>query len=200
MKAMKTIKTMKEIEGMKGMKAMKTMKVMKKIPKKQHMQLTAEEQNLVVRTMGAYKKGKAKAAAAAVNTLRRQHRLPLITPNAVYRFARGDTHKRGATEKRGRHVLLSKLSKLRLMQARRRLIKEADGEQRVTYKDIMKEANVPEDPSQKIVEECLREKGVKYVHPREKFCITEGDAKIRNSTCVDWGEFPESFWVEKVHG
>ena len=119
---------------------------------------------------------------------------------SVFRYANGDTHKRGASEKRGVKRMLTKMDLLRLDQARRRLIKRFDGEYRVTHAMVLEEAlpSLSCSPCLRVVEEAFRENKVYYRKPREKISITSEDAKKRFVVSTEWAKKPATFWTRKV--
>ena len=77
-------------------------------------------------------------ALATINKGRRKRKEREVTKSTVHRYVNGQTHRLGAKELRGRHRVLSKRDVRSLETARRRLIKKADNDYRVTYKDIVR--------------------------------------------------------------
>ncbi len=119
--------------------------------------------------------------------------------STVYLYLKGLSHKRGATEKRGRKRALSKRDVRTLDAARRRLIKRADNEVRVTYADIVKEAGLTDVACQRVCEEALRAEGVSFKAPRRKIQVSEADAKHRLEIAKAWVKRPASYWSKNVH-
>ena len=175
--------------------------VMKKMAKKMknmpHVQLTSSEQvriDTVLRARG----GSPADAVLAINAVRLKQKIRIINKSAVYRYASGLSHKRGKLEARGRKPLLSKRDKRSLETARRRLIKNAKNAKRVTYADVVKEADLAGDPCDRICADALRAEGVSWRAPRRKIFVTEGDAALRWDVAKVWGKRPESYWTDDV--
>ena len=82
----------------------------------------------IVRT----KKMSATEALRQINAARKRSKAQEVEKSTVYRYVRGLTHKPHVPEKRGRKRSLSKKDVRSLDQARRRLIKRAENEERVT--------------------------------------------------------------------
>ena len=154
-------------------------------------QLTTEETVIVDRTLR--QKGKQIEALNEINALRKASKLPLLNKCTVSRYAAGSTHVRGASENRGQKPKLSPKHVKNLHKARLRLIKRADGERRVTFKDIVDEASLDVNVSQRTIEDALRASGLAYRKPRAKIQISEEDAKKRLSTAQAWIEKPMRF-------
>ena len=117
--------------------------------------LTEEELALVDKTMRK-DHGTATDAWNKVNAKRRLHGTRELEKSAVHRYVRGRCHQRGQRiERRGRKRKLSKQNERELDQARVRLLKRADGEFRVTYHDIVKEAGLDGKVCQRICEDAF---------------------------------------------
>ena len=69
--------------------------------------------------------GKPMDALRAVNASRQKKGLPEINKSAIYRFCKGETHRLGCAETRGRKRKLTKADAYNLDRTRRRLIKAA---------------------------------------------------------------------------
>ncbi len=95
-------------------------------------QLTHAELNLIAKLHTAT------AAHEAVNVQRKKAKVEPIGYSSVAKFKAGVTHLRGKEETRGAKRKLSKADVKKLVKVRRKLIQEADGEERVTHKDFMK--------------------------------------------------------------
>ena len=111
-----------------------------------------------------------------------------LSPNTVYTYCNGHTHKRGKVETRGRKPVLSKGDVRKLMQARRRLIQKNKGRKRIKYADIMEEAALDTEVSQRTVEDAMRVAGVRYRPARKKIHLAKNDAQTHppahiNNTC-----------------
>ena len=138
-------------------------------------------------------------ASRRVNAGRRKRGVREIGKSAVFRYAAGKTFKLGAKETRGRKRALSKQDIRRLDQARRRLIKNADDDLRVTYAAIVKEAGLEGVVCQRLCEDALRNLGVSFKTPRRKVHISEKDAKTRYTKAKAWANRPASFWASKAY-
>ena len=154
-----------------------------------------------------WEKGSATDALREFNARRAalpvKERVAPLSKSSVHRYANGQTHSLWKPEGRGGKRKISNLDIPRLNQARRRLIKQADGEHRVTYAMIIdeaKEKNALEcDPCQRVVEDALRGVGVCYRKPRQKIQLSGDDAKTRHGRSKEWVKKRKSFWSEKVH-
>ena len=144
----------------------------------------------IVRT----KKMPATEALRQINAARKRSKVREVEKSTVYRYVRGLTHKPRAPEKRGRKRSLSMKDVRSLDQARRRLIKRARNEERVTYEDVVKEAGLSKKACQRVCADALRAGGVAYRPPRRKIYISEDDAKIRKEMAKKWLKLPKGFW------
>ena len=161
-------------------------------------QLSPEEQNLVDKIVRK-DKGTPMEAWREINKARQKAKQKPLEHSAVYRYVRGETHERGAVETRGRKRALSKSDVRSLQATRRRLIKEADSEERVTYADIMENSTLENLPSQKVVEEALRADGVSFKPPRKKIQIDADDAKLRLAVAKKWIKHPPRHWSSCIY-
>ena len=87
----------------------------------------------------------------------------------------------------------------KITQTRRRLIKEANGEYRVTYGHVREVSGLKKKACQKVMEQALRAKGVRFRAPRNKVFVSEEDAKKRRLQCEAWQRKSSEFWMDKVH-
>ena len=168
----------------------------KKMPT-QH--LSAKELRLIDDVLRT-EKGTPTDALRRVNSNRQKMGVREVGKDAVHRYVRGATHPRGAVEKRGRKRGLSQDDVRKLDQARRRLIKRARNETRVTYADIIEEAGLKSDPCQRICEDALRKIGVGFRHPRRNIYVSEVDAKKRLIFSRRYIKRPSNYWSNDVHG
>jgi hypothetical protein len=122
-------------------------------------QLTAQEQVLVERTV-RNGRGTAAQALAKINRARTKTGIEQITKASVYRFINGTTHVRGQDDTRGRPKILTKGDIRRLDQARKRLLKEADGEYQVKWQDVQNEAGLANKCCGKVVQQAMRKEGI----------------------------------------
>ena len=103
--------------------------------------LTDAEKDLVER-ITRHKKGSVTEALEAVNKRRVKKGEEPVTRSPVYRYVSGRTHTRKSEETRGRPKVVTKAMVAKLQQARRRLCKKADSEQRITHEDVHEEAGL----------------------------------------------------------
>ena len=138
-------------------------------------------------------------ATAQINKQRTRKGIEPVASCTVYRFTRGATHKRGAPERRGRHVVLSRKDISDLDKARKRLLKRADGQHTVTYQSIQEEAGLQDKCCSRTAQNALREIGVRFRAPRRKVHLTAEDARQRLKVAKSWVKRPTSFWTTGVH-
>ena len=162
------------------------------------MQMTVHEQTLVDKVLRR-DKGCPMDGLREINKRRRRSGADELGKWALYRYIKGATHVRGAAERRGRKRVLEKVEVNKLEQARKRLLKAADGTTRVTYADIHAEAGLQDTCGQRVVADALRAKGVRFRAPRRKVCISQEDAKERLRVGKIWVKRPASFWAKHVH-
>ena len=166
--------------------------------KMQIQQLTVDEQSQIDNVMRK-EDGSATDALRRINEERRKKKIREVHRSSVFRYAQGLSHKRGAVEKRGRKRSLSKQDVRKLDQTRRRLIRQAENEKRVTYEDVVEEAGLSHSPSQRVCEDALRGEGVGFKAPRRKIYVSDDDAKKRWAVAKVWAKRPASFWSKSVH-
>ena len=160
--------------------------------------MTVAEQ-VTVDTMLRQEKATVNEAWLRISADRRVQRIRPLHISNIYRFAKGLTHKRSSEEARGRKRALSAADVRTLDAARRKMLKEADSEFRVTYEDISKKTGMDKKASLRTQADALRNLGVRLRRPREKVCITAEDAKKRLRVAKVWVSRPDSFWRERVH-
>ena len=112
--------------------------------------LTADEQALVDRVIKKQRLTPNDAFIALAES-RRKHCDAPPAKTTLYRYLKGETHKRNRKESRGRPKSLRRSDVRKLMNARRRLIKAADNEYRVTYKDTIVAAGLEEASCQRTI-------------------------------------------------
>ena len=98
---------------------------------------------------------------------------------SVYDYVHGHTHRCDKKETRGRGKSLIGADVLKLLQARRRLIKQADNDKRVRYSDIIAAAKLGKHVCERTVADSMRARGCKYRPARKKLYIVGKDAKAR---------------------
>ncbi len=134
-----------------------------------------------------------------LNKSRARRNIKPVSRSAVYRYVGGVSHKRGRKETRGRKPILGTKDVQTLNRIRRKMIKSADNETRITYSDLIEEAGYEDTCCQRLVEDALRGLGVRYRPPRQKNLLTQEDAKNRLRVAKSWLKKPARFWSEKVH-
>ena len=139
------------------------------------------------------------AAIRAINKKRKARGVAPIHQSSVYRYVQGISHPAGAAETRGRKRSLSAQDVRKLDRTRKRLVKKANNEYRVTYADVVAAADMGDQACQRTCEEALRSQGVRYRQPRKKILLTEEDAKVRARTCKEWLKRPKKYWENGVH-
>ena len=147
--------------------------------------LTVGEQTLVDDIMKRQRLRPADALAA-VKAKREREGATGPSKHTIYRYLNGDTHLRGRKEKRGRSRSVSRADLRTLMQTRRRLIKAAGNEYRVTYAGITDAASLEKEPCVRTVADALRNEGVRFKTPRRKVQLSKLDAKARLKQAKKW--------------
>jgi hypothetical protein len=138
-------------------------------------------------------------ATRAVNQRRAARGVAPIHQSAVYMYVKGISHPAGATETRGRKRVLTPKDADKLDRVRKRLVKAANNQYRVTYADVVAAADMEGRACQRTCEEALRSKGVRFRQPRKKILLTEEDAKVRVETLKAWLKRPKKYWQTGVH-
>ena len=140
-------------------------------------------------------------ACDKINKTRCKNRIGNISLSAVWRCLAGTTHKRGRTETRGRKKELTKRDLKILDQTRRRLLRETNSQRRVEYRHVLAEAlpMLSCTPSQRTVEQKMRERGVYFRNARRKIYIGERDAKVRLTICKKWAKRSAAYWRGKTY-
>lgn len=161
--------------------------------------LTEKEQDRIRNLTGRQKKTGAQVAAILARERRARGQEP-TDDSSIYRFLRGETHKLGVKEKRGRPKAICPDDIRALQQARRRLVKAADSEEQVTWADVVAEADLEDPPCLRVIQDALRDKGVRFRPPRRKIQLNDKDVKKRFAVSKVWLKRRSSFWSKKVHG
>ena len=157
----------------------------------------SESEVALVETMARAKK-KPAAIVAKLSSVRAKARLPPVSQTAVYRVLGGAAYQRGRKERRGRARVLKQKDKRRLEAARKKLLKRANSETRVTYEAVMAAAKTK--VSQKTVETFFRQDGVKWRPARTKPERTKDEQDRRLAQAETWARYPEEYWTEGVQG
>ena len=92
---------------------------------------------------------------------------------SVYSYVHGHTHRFDKTEKRGRGKHLTNDDVRKLLQTRRRLIKQAANTKRVRYCDIIAAAKLGKSVCERTVADRMRARGCKYRSARKKLYLRE---------------------------
>ena len=161
-------------------------------------QMTVDEQ-VVVDALLRQRQGGAMDALRQINATRRRGNVEVLGKTAVYRYINGVTHARGKPEARGRKKALAKRDVAKLDQVRKRLLKAADGARRVTYEDIHKASGLQSTCCERVAQNALRAKGIRFRAPRRKVIISDEDAKARLKVAKTWVKKPSIFWQRHVH-
>ena len=161
-------------------------------------QLTVSELELIDKTLRRHR-GRQVDALSAVNAKRAKTGTPAVDKGTISRYVRGRSHSRSNVEKRGAKRKLSKGDVRRLDQTRRRLIKEADNEYRVTYQDIISDAGLDGQVCQRTVEDVIRGDTVRFTKPRNKIQLSDKDAKIRFKVAGVWRRRNKRFWRKRTY-
>ena len=147
------------------------------------------------------KKQPASHAFAEINIARARRCVEPTSAATVSRYCQGKTHRRGVAEVRGRPPALTRAHIRCANLARKRLIKQADGERRVTWAMVIEEAGLGDVGCHRTICDALRrEFGIAYRPARKKIGIAEEDAKKRLEFAKLWKRKPVRYWVEAVHG
>ena len=135
-------------------------------------QLSVAEQNLINRMVRSERKSPSEAWKALQNRRNagqgKGKRVKGPSKHAVYDYVHGKTHVQGVSETRGRRNTLTKADVRKLMQTRKRLIRQAKGEKRIRYSDIFEEAALETQVSQRTMENSIRQEGVRFRPSRAK--------------------------------
>jgi hypothetical protein len=131
----------------------------------------------------------------------RQHRGqagPDLT--TVRRVLKGQSHKRGRVQARGRPRKLSNMAVLKLNSSRKKLIRTAAGESQVHYKDIMRDARVTHVTRQCVAGNLRNQFGVQWCAPRNEPVRTKEELKERVRIAKKWSHLPNNYFTERVDG
>ena len=142
------------------------------------------------------RKGSGSYALNIVNQRRASREEQVVHASTIHRYLSGTTRQRGRKEARGRKPELTRKDKLKLEQARKRLLKKADSELRVTHGAIQSEAGL-DDVSQRTCERALAS-GVRFRKPREKIQLSDKDAKERLRVAREWVRHPRTYWADSI--
>ena len=162
--------------------------------------LTKAEMNFIDDLVMRQKKTGAHAWRA-LNAKRLKAGVDEVSIKPIHSYINGLTHRRGAKDRRGAgQNLITKGQLRKLLNTRRRMIREADGEHRVTYADVVEETGLDLQCCARTVQNKMREVGIAYRPARAKVQISEDDARKRLEFAKRWVKKPEAFWSDRVDG
>ncbi|CAE8645805.1 unnamed protein product [Polarella glacialis] len=134
---------------------------------------------------------------AALFASRSSRNVPGPDLTTVRRALKGDTHRRGAKETRGRKLVLTKKNLRRINTIRKALIKQAKGEREVHLEECIRKARVPMvHPS--TVSRALKTIGVAWRTPHQKPLRLPSDEKERVDMCSKWKRLPNDYFTDRV--
>ena len=147
------------------------------------------------------KKQTAAHALAEINIARARRGVQPTSASTVSRYCQGKTHRRGVAEVRGRPPALTRAHIRCANLARKRLLKQSDGERRVTWAMVTEAAGLGDVGCRRTICDAVRrELGIAYRPARKKIGIVEEDAKKRLVFAKLWKRRPARYWAEAVHG
>ena len=113
----------------------------------------------------------------------------------IRKSLKGQTHRRGKVETRGRKRVLTKKQVLKVNSTRKKLIKEAKGEREICWSEVIRKSRVPKVSSQ-TVSRNLMENGlsVKFRRPRTKPMRDASVEAEREEVCGRWRRFPDKYF------
>ena len=129
----------------------------------------------------------------------RRARRNVAAPNLtnVRKALKGFTYKRGLKETRGRKIKYSKKWVKALNQQRKALIKKAQNDREVRWRDVVKAARAPKAHRSTVKRAFDREKiDVAARRPREKPQRTKEQLKERVDYCAEWSGKDSKFFVQ----
>ena len=131
---------------------------------------------------------------------RRRGRASGPSLKSVRRAMKGHSFKRTGVETRGRKRSLSAVNVRALERARKRLIKNADGDEEVHWSDVIRAARVPA-VHRSTAARAVRAAGhnVQRRTPRLKPDRTNVDERQRKDLCDKYRKLPAAFWTTKIH-
>lgn len=140
-------------------------------------------------------------ALVKINRSRKRRGVDPTSHNTVARYCKGQTHRRDVAEARGRPLALTRAQIRSADAARKRLLKRADSQHRVTWPMVIEEAGLQNAGCQRTICDSLRrELGVQYRPARKKIGLVEEDAKKRLAVAKQWARRPVRYWTDNVHG
>lgn len=122
----------------------------------------------LIETKAKTKGVKAKDVIKLITKLRQKKNLPPPSETAVRRILRGETYQRGRVDRRGRQTVFGTQLKKTVDKVRRKLLKKADNQHRVTWDLIMQEAKLKGKVSDRTVRKHMNKAGRKWRPARAK--------------------------------
>ena len=130
------------------------------------------------------KKQPASHALAEINIARARRGVEPTSAATLSRYYQGMTHRRSVAEVRGRPPALTRAHIRCANLARKRLLKQADGERRVTWAMVVEEAGLGDVGCHRTICDALRrEFGIPYRPARRKIGIAEEGANKMVGVC-----------------
>jgi hypothetical protein len=155
------------------------------------------EQDNMLKMHRAGKAPKDILAKIVAQRVRRGIEVPEI--GVVWRFLKGETHRRSAVEARGRHPKLSKTNVLKINCVRKDLVKKARGTRYVKWNEVVSKARVPNVCRTTAARSLVRAGiDVKFRRCREKPRRTSEHKRERKEVCNTLRRHPESFFTDYV--
>ena len=160
-------------------------------------QLTLKELGLALALHGKHRP--AIFILGRINSARSSRDIAPTGIDAVRRSLRGITHQQGRPETRGRKRILSIRAVKALNTTRKQLIKQANGEYEVHWKDVIKKARVMK-VHRSTAKRALAKQGieVEWRRPREKPMRTPEVEKERMEMCRKWRNLPEAYFTDRL--
>ncbi|MBN70118.1 MAG: hypothetical protein CME32_12675 [Gimesia sp.] len=128
---------------------------------------------------------------------RRRQEGPDLT--TVRRFVKGKTHKRSATETRGRKPSLTKTNLKTMDRTRDKLITKADCEREISWDEVVRKSRVPTVDRTTAANHMKKEFGVQAMRPRAKLTRNDIDEAERKRICNRLRKLPRSYWTSTIH-
>ena len=122
----------------------------------------------LIETKAKTKGVKAKDVIKLITKLRQKKNLPPPSETAVRRILRGETYQRGRVDRRGRQTVFGTQLKNTVDKVRRKLLKKADNQHRVTWDLIMQEAKLKGKVSDRTVRKHMNKAERKWRPARAK--------------------------------
>ena len=118
----------------------------------------------------------------------------------VRKVLKGNTYKRGAVETRGPKRVLSKKQILKLNSVRKKLLKKADSEKRVTWQEVLRVGRLARKVEPETLARNFQQEGldVKWRPARDGQDLTKPEMKERRTMCGRWRFLPHDYFTSSV--